>query len=192
MILMLLKHGADPLRADGEGWCPIHYAARFGDCDIIESLINAQKVAAPGSECWPTSDASTKTEGGALSSEYSSASDGDDESEICTRCPATIPTREERWTPLHIATRFEQAGPRAPLSESAARRSGVCGGPGRPTPGSSGLVDGEALDAVPAQLSESVSLRRDSDDDDDPRAPFRPIPRPLHSALPFAFRRQAS
>ncbi len=107
MTSLLLKNGADPLLADGEGWCPIHYAARFGDRDVLEALINAQTGSSTGSGSSPNSKASTVKED-CTSSVNSSDSDASDGCEAHSLDSASIATKEEGWTAVHIATHFEQ------------------------------------------------------------------------------------
>ena len=111
MASLLLQHGADALSMDGEGWCPIHYAARFGDRAVLDTLIQARPAGSPSSHPSRASAASTDKEDPAQSPS-SSGSDPTEDDAPLEAASATVATKEEGWTALHIATLFEQVPPR--------------------------------------------------------------------------------
>lgn len=39
MIELLLRHGADPFHQDSHGDCALHYAARYGDVQVILCIL---------------------------------------------------------------------------------------------------------------------------------------------------------
>jgi hypothetical protein len=104
MVCQLLRHGADAYFKDGEGWCPIHYAARFGDRCVLDNLIKADSLGPLSTSVDPgKEEQSTKLTPPDPAGIIAAGK------EALSHTAATTTTTDEGWSALHIAVRFEQA-----------------------------------------------------------------------------------